>query len=156
MRSAEGGFGKVHVIRFEPGEDVLTGIQSYCEEHRVCNGVVVSGIGSLDGCTFFDPMEIPGKPGCYGYVEPLFRGTPIELVGLSGIICHETDGKIVPHIHASFADKDGNEYGGHLKEGNLVLVTVEVVIAEIEGISMRREMDQLRGVPVLSPEEEEC
>lgn len=156
MKHASGNICSVHVLRLEPGEDVLKSIQRYCEEHDLTNGVVVSGIGSLDGCTFFDPMEIPGKPGCYGYVEPLFRGTPIELVGLSGIICHETDGKIVPHIHASFADKDGNEYGGHLKEGNLVLVTVEVVIAEIEGISMKRELDQLKGVPVLSPEERIC
>ena len=37
-------------------------------EHHILNGVILSGIGSLDGCTFFDPQEIPGKPGCYGYV----------------------------------------------------------------------------------------
>ena len=143
----------IHVLRFEPGEDVLNGIQSYCDDNDIADGVIISGIGSLDGCTFFDPMEIPGKPGCYGYVDPIDKGTPVELVSLSGIICHDPDGTIVPHIHASFADDIGNEYGGHLKEGNRVLVTVEIVIAEIEGIDMKRAVDPAKGVPVLFPKE---
>ena len=59
----------------------------------------------------------------------------------------------MPHIHASFADEKGNEYGGHLKDGNKVLVTVELVIAEIKGVAMTRVLDPSKGVPVLSPEE---
>lgn len=152
MKHASGNICSVHVLRLEPGEDVLKSIQRYCEEHDLTNGVVVSGIGSLDGCTFFDPMEIPGKPGCYGYVTPIDIPSPIELIGLNGIICKDSDGSPVPHIHASFADKNGNEFGGHLKDGNHVLVTVELVIAEIDGIAMNRALDPSKGVPVLSPE----
>lgn len=153
MKSAVGTIKKVHVLRIEPGEDVLLCIQKYCDEHHIINGAVLSGIGSLDGCTFFDPQEIPGKPGLYGYVTPIDRPKPIELVGLNGIICHEPDGKTAPHIHASFADAEGNEYGGHLKEGNCVLVTVELVIAEFEHVCMARRLDPLKSVPVLFPEE---
>lgn len=154
MKYAAGKAGKMHVLRLEPGEDVLGSILEYCRRTSLTSGVMVSGIGSLDGCTFFDPMEIPGKPGCYGYVTPIDKPAPIELVGLNGIICRDEDGTPVPHIHASFADKDGNEFGGHLKEGNRVLVTVELVIAEMEGVTMRRELDPSKGVPVLSPEEQ--
>lgn len=153
MKHAAGEIGKIHVLRLEPGEDVLCSIQKYCEENSLNSGAVISGIGSLDGCTYFDPMEIPGKPGCYGYVTPIDLPSPIELTGLSGIICEDSDRKPVLHIHASFADEKGNEYGGHLKEGNRVLVTVELVIGEFRGIRMNRELDPAKGVPVLKPEE---
>ncbi|MBR7087875.1 MAG: DNA-binding protein [Mogibacterium sp.] len=153
MKHAAGEIGKIHVLRLEPGEDVLNSIQKYCEENNLTSGVMISGIGSLDGCTYFDPMEIPGKPGCYGYVTPIDLPSPIELTGLSGIICGDCEGNPVLHIHASFADEKGNEYGGHLKEGNHVLVTVELVMAEFSGIRMNRELDPAKGVPVLLPEE---
>ena len=109
MKYAAGNIEKVHVLRIQPGEDVLNCIQAYCDQHHILNGVILSGIGSLDGCTFFDPQEIPGKPGCYGYVTAINLPTPIELVGLNGIICAEPSGSAAPHIHACFADKDGNE-----------------------------------------------
>ena len=153
MKYAAGEIERIHVLRLEPGEDVLLSIQKYCEESSLTSGVVVSGIGSLDGCTYFDPMEIPGKPGCYGYVTPIDLPSPIELTGLSGIICADSDNNPVLHIHASFADEKGNEYGGHLREGNHVLVTVELVLGEFRGIRMSRELDPAKGVPVLLPEE---
>ncbi|MEI3306290.1 MAG: PPC domain-containing DNA-binding protein [Dysosmobacter sp.] len=71
MKYAAGAIKRVHVLRIEPGEDVLLCIQKYCDEHKISNGVILSGIGSLDGCTFFDPQEMPGKPGLYGYVTPI-------------------------------------------------------------------------------------
>ena len=153
MKYAAGEIERIHVLRLEPSEDVLLSIQKYCEENSFTSGVVVSGIGSLDGCTYFDPMEIPGKPGCYGYVTPIDLPSPIELTGLSGIICADSDSNPVLHIHASFADEKGNEYGGHLREGNHVLVTVELVLGEFRGIRMSRELDPAKGVPVLLPEE---
>lgn len=152
MKSATGTIKNVHVLRIEPGEDVLLCIQQYCDNNHILNGVILSGIGSLDGCTFFDPQEIPEKPGLYGYVTPIDVPTPIELIGLSGIICAEPNGKAAPHIHASFADAEGAEYGGHLKEGNRVLVTVELVIGELAGVRMSRKPDPIKAVPVLFPE----
>ena len=103
------------------------------------------------------PSSIPRRspePGCYGYVTAINLPTPIELVGLNGIICAEPSGSAAPHIHACFADKDGNEYGGHLKEGNHVLVTVELVIGELSGVKMSRKVDPEKAVPVLFPEQD--
>lgn len=153
MKSARGNIYRMHVLRLEPGEDVLESITEYCNSNGLTNGVIVSGIGSLDGCSYFDPVELPGRPGCYGYVTPIDMPSPIELVGLNGIICADSEGHAAPHIHACFADEKGNEYGGHLKDGNKVLVTVELAIAELDGIRMSREMDPVKGVPVLLPEE---
>ena len=154
MKYASGTLKKVHAIRFEPGEDVMESLQRYCEEQHIGHGVVISGVGSLTGCSFFDPSEIPGKPGLYQYGDPIELPCPIELISMNGIICTDQEGKPSLHIHAAFADEKGNEFGGHFKEGNRVLTTVELVIGEFEHIKMSRAIDPERGVPVFTPTQE--
>ena len=151
MKSAKGSFKNIYAIRFEPGEDVMLGLQKFCEDNSIGHGVIISGIGSLEGCSFFDPSEIPGKPGLYEYGAPIELPCPIELISLGGIICTTEDGKPSLHIHADFADEHGRGFGGHFKEGNRVLTTVELVIGELDGIFMSRAIDPERGVPVFRP-----
>ena len=150
MKHARGELKAVYAVRFEPGEDVMEGLQKFCEENHIGHGVIISGIGSLEGCSFFDPEEIPGKPGMYHYGDPIELPCPIELIAVNGIICTQ-DGKPSLHIHAAFADEQGHEFGGHFKEGNRVLTTVELVIGEFEHINMSRAIDPERGVPVFTP-----
>ena len=151
MKYASGGIKKIYAIRFEPGEDVMLSLQKFCQDNGIGNGVVLSGIGSLRGCSYFDPSELPDKPGLYGYSDAIELPCPIELISLSGIICTESDGSVSLHLHGGFADEKGNQYGGHFKEGNYVLTTVEMVVGEIEGIAMTRGIDPERGVPVFAP-----
>ena len=151
MKFAKGAFKNIYALRLEPGEDVMQSLQRFCEENGVGHGVILSGLGSLQGCSFFDPEELQGKPGLYGYGDPIELPCPIELIAVSGIICTEEDGRISLHVHASFADQTGKEYGGHFKEGNQVLTTVEMVIGELEHIGMCRSVDSERGVPVFHP-----
>ena len=51
------------------------------------------------------------------------------------------------------ADQDGRAYGGHLVEGTKVLLTLDAVIGEIEGVDMCRKMDPELEVPLLSPQQ---
>lgn len=97
MKSAKGTFKNLYALRFEPGEDVMLGLQKFCEDHGIGHGVILSAIGSLQGCSFFDPEELPGKPGLYGYGDPIELPCPIELISMGGIICTEQDGKISLH-----------------------------------------------------------
>jgi hypothetical protein len=151
MKFAKGGFKHIYAVRLEPGEDVMASMQEFCENNGIKKGVIISGIGSLNGCSYFDPEELEGKPGLYGYGDPIELPCPIELITLCGNICTDAQGKVSLHVHASFADEKGLSYGGHFKEGNLVLTTVEMVIGEIEGFDMSRAIDPLRGVPLFTP-----
>ena len=151
MKFAKGSFKNIYAVRLEPGEDVMLSLQKFCEDNNIGHGVIISGIGSLEGCSYFDPSEIPGKPGLYEYGAPIELPCPIELISLSGIICTTADGKPSLHIHADFADEQGRGFGGHFKEGNHVLTTVELVIGELDGIFMSRALDPERGVPVFRP-----
>lgn len=152
MQIAQGKMGRVAVFRLAPGEDVLEGLTKACDELKINNGLILSGIGSLDGATFFDPVILPEKKSKYGYGNPLVLYGPIELVSMSGMICqNDSDGKTLLHVHFALTDQYGNAHGGHLMEGNKVLFTVDAMIAEVEGIKMGRRFDNDLGVFLFNP-----
>ena len=130
---------------------MLLGLEEACKRAGISNGVILSGLGSLDGVRFCNPIYIPEKKAKYGYGEPTYLDEVIELTGLSGIICHDDEGVTNLHVHVTLSDKDGKAYGGHLVEGTKVLLTVDVVVAEIEGLVMGRKFDSELEVPLFAP-----
>lgn len=150
MEMAQGKLGRVIAIRLKPGTDVLLGLTEACERNGINNGVILSAIGSLNGVQFCNPVELPTKAG-YGYGETLHLTGPIELTNASGIICHDDEGNTNLHVHISLSDRHGNAHGGHLVEGTKVLLTTDVIIAEIEGMVMGRKFNEELGVPLFAP-----
>ena len=150
MEMAQGKLGRVVALRLKPGTDVLLGLEEACKRSGINNGVILSAIGSLDSPHFCDVVEVPTKAG-YGYGEVLHLTGPIELTAGSGIICHDDQGNTNLHVHMSLSDRYGNAHGGHLVEGTKVLLTVDVIIAEIEGVVMGRKFDEELEVPLFAP-----
>lgn len=151
MQIAKGSIGNVIVFRLPPGEDILSGLKRACELSDIHNGVILSGIGSLNGARFYDPVSLPQKKAGYGYGEAIILAGPIELINLSGMLCQGEKGETLFHIHCGLSDEHGAAYGGHLIEGNTVLLTVEITIAELTGIHMGRKYDPDLEVYVLNP-----
>lgn len=151
INCVEGTLKRVVAIRLSPQEDVLKSLISVCEKKGIKNGVIISAIGSLDGAKFYDPVVLPEKKAGYGYSDVIELKGPIELLSLNGIICNRND-KILPHLHFSLSDENGKAYGGHVIEGNKVLLTVDMVIGELEGIHMGREYDPELELEIFKPE----
>lgn len=155
ISSARGPLKEVIAFRLKPGDDVLLSIIKVCEENGVKNGVMVTGIGSLKGAKFFNPTPVPTSVSKLGYGYPPqpqeLRTGAIELLSISGIICHNDEGKVSPHIHFSMSDELGCAWGGHMVEGNIVLLTVEIVIGVIDKVDMVRKFNEEVGIPVFSP-----
>ena len=150
MEMAQGKLGRVIAVRLKPGTDVLLGLQEACERNGINNGVILSAIGSRQDPHFCNPVELPTKAG-YGYGETLHLTGPIELTSASGIICHDDEGNTNLHVHMTVTDRHGNAHGGHLVEGTKVLLTVDVILAEIEGLVMGRKFDEELEVPLFAP-----
>ena len=150
MEMAQGKLGRVIAVRLKPGTDVLLGLQEACERNGINNGVILSAIGSLQDPHYCNPVELPTKAG-YGYGETLHLTGPIELTSASGIICHDDEGNTNLHVHMTVTDRHGNAHGGHLVEGTKVLLTVDVILAEIEGLVMGRKFDEELEVPLFAP-----
>lgn len=153
MQFASGSIERIHAMRLAPGEDIMEGLRAACNKAALNNGVILSGIGSLDGAAFLNPVPIAGKKSGYGYGEALRLHGPIELVNMNGMICQGENGEMQFHIHCGLSDQYGNGHGGHLIEGNKVLLTLDVVIGEVGGIIMGRRYDEELEVHVFNPVE---
>ena len=71
IQMAQGGVKKVIAARISPGENVMEGLKQICEKYNINNGVILSGIGSLDGLEYLVPVILPDKKAGYGYGAPL-------------------------------------------------------------------------------------
>ena len=142
MEMAEGRLGRVIALRLKPGTDVLLGLTEACKRAGINNGVILSAIGSLDGVSYCNPVELPTKAG-YGYGEVLHLTGPIELT--------DDARTATRHVHMSLSDRYGNADGGHLVEGTRVLLTVDVMLAEVDGLVMGRKFDNELEVPLFAP-----
>ena len=149
IESAIGKIGNIVAMRMPPGTDVFAGVIEMCEKYNIKDGVIISALGSWSKVTFCNPIDLPN--GKKGYGDPIVFEGNYELTGLSGIICHEKDGKISPHVHLTISDEQGNGYGGHLMPGCIVLLTTDIVIGSFSGIDMGRGFDEKLGVPIFSP-----
>ncbi len=154
IERATGSIKRVVAFRLKPGMDVLKSIEAVCREENITNGAILSGIGSLDGAAFCNPVPLKGAKAGYGYGEPTILYGPIELTAAAGMICHDTDGNILLHVHMSMSDQHGTGHGGHLIEGTKVLLTTDMVIAELDGLVMGRRFDEELGVPLFAPKQQ--
>jgi predicted DNA-binding protein with PD1-like motif len=101
--------------------DVLSGIASLAREHGIGFGFV-NGIGALQTArlAFYDL-----KTRSY---KPIEITEHVELLTCSGNIAIR-DNKPWPHLHAVVSNPDGQTFGGHMVEGNLVLLVEGFVFA---------------------------
>lgn len=151
MMTATGTLKTIIPFRFNPGEDVYRSMEALCREQGITAGVLLSGIGSLDGVRFCDirPLEHE-KCGC-GYGDPITMEGLFELLSISGVIGRAEDGAPNLHLHFTFADGTGRVCGGHMGEGCTVKMTVEGVIGVLDGVAMERKYAPELDVKVLQP-----
>ena len=134
MESAIGAFSEILIIRLEPGCDVLAGIEDACRQYDLKNGAILSGLGGWQRASYFEPTAFPN--GRVGYGTAVVKEGLFSLISVSGLICHEEDGRISPHVHVTLSYGDGTTFGGHLGYGSIVLTTTELVIGRVERIDI--------------------
>ena len=120
---------RVHILRVDPGEDVLESIQRFLQEAGVRQAVVLGGYGTLAAyhLHWVTHNRIP--------TENLFRRGEggIEILSMNGLV---VDGE--PHVHVTLSTPAG-AFGGHLEPGCVAYVLCEVFLAEVEGVSLSRQ-----------------
>ncbi|MDK2372552.1 MAG: DUF296 domain-containing protein [Candidatus Korarchaeota archaeon] len=117
------GVRKVHVIRVDRGEEVVSSVIKACSEAGI-GGAVLSGLGLLSKAKLavFNPEKEE--------YETFDVDTPMELASLAGNVSLR-EGKPFAHIHVVLGNKE-RTVAGHLVEG-YVGGTCEIAIIELEG-----------------------
>lgn len=129
MDSATFSVKKIHVLRIDPGEDVLAVVRKFLADSRVRQAIVLGGYGTLAAhhLHWVKHNRLPSE-NAFGRAQ-----AGIEILAMNGLV---VDGE--PHIHVALATTDGG-YGGHLEEGCITYVLCEIVFAEIDGPVLARE-----------------
>jgi predicted DNA-binding protein with PD1-like motif len=130
---------KTYVLLYEKGEEFMSGLQAFAEQHSL-KASHFTAIGAFSDAVvgFFDRQimdykKIPVKE-------------QVEVLILVGNITL-SDGEYKVHAHVVFGKSDASAIGGHLIEGH-VWPTLEVVVEESPQHMLRRK-DAETGLPLL-------
>lgn len=123
-----------HVLRLDPGEEIIKSISDYCQEEKITCGTI-QAIGAVNQVTlaFFTPKTKE-------YSEQKFTGD-YEVCPLVGNVS-TMDGKIYLHCHINLSGKDYKSFGGHLKAA-YVSATCEIFIMDAGGELHRKKSEEI-------------
>lgn len=136
MESAKMRSGNVYILRVDPGEDVLLSVQSFLDEQKIKQAIILGGYGTLASyhIHWVTRNILPSK-NAFGKGEG-----GIEILAMNGTVVAGE-----PHIHVSLSNEAGS-FGGHLEEGCKAYVVCEIFFLEVTGVKLSRQ-----SVPVDVP-----
>jgi predicted DNA-binding protein with PD1-like motif len=127
-----------YAFRLQRGQDLREEIDIFVKSHHIKAGIILTCVGNLQKAIIRMADE---------RIINTYEGT-FEIVSLVGTLEEGNS-----HIHISISDKDGKTLGGHLKSGSIVGVTAEIVIAELDNLTFKRELDDKTGFEELVVED---
>lgn len=116
--------------RFLPGQDLKKELAKLCFENKIKAGCLVSVVGSLSRIN----IRLANSH------QFLKLDEKFEVLALQGLVSLEG-----LHLHLTVANSQGQVYGGHLMEENIIFTTFEMVLLVMEDIVFHRELDPATG-----------
>jgi len=136
------GQEKTWVVVFETGEEVISRLQRFCEEHNL-SAARFSAIGAFSAATL----------GYFDWSRKEYEEIPVneqvEVLSMLGDVT-EYEGAPKLHVHVVLGKRDGGACGGHLLEA-YVRPTLEIVLTESPA-HLRRCMDRESHLPLINPD----
>lgn len=137
-----GKSGRIVVVRFGDGEDVLGGMATICRQEKI-RAASFNVVGGMRGGRFVVGPETEDMPPI-----PVWRELQEshEAVGFGTIFWHNDQPKI--HFHGAYGKRDSVKVGC-LREGSEAFLVLEVVITEILDVRVIRELDPASGMVLM-------
>jgi predicted DNA-binding protein with PD1-like motif len=124
MISRTASIRRLVMVRLNPGEDILQMLRQAVEENHIQQGLILSGLGSLNRYRVHVVKTTAMPPG-----DVFFEGEgPFDILALTGAILA---GRV--HAHITFSNTE-KALGGHLEEGCRVLTFAVATLAETDAI----------------------
>ncbi|MDK3257257.1 PPC domain-containing DNA-binding protein [Blastococcus capsensis] len=131
-----------HVLVFEPGEEVVSGLTDWATENQI-PGSSFTGVGAFTEATLgyydldrqeYDEIPVDGQ---------------VEVLVLAGDITLDGQGGWKVHGHVVCGRRDGSTVGGHLLRA-VVRPTLELVVTASDRHLQRRQ-DAASGLALIDP-----
>lgn len=128
-----------HILRFDPGEELLSSIQDFCTKNGIKNAWI-DGVGSSGKLTlaYYDLEEQEYKKKEYS--------ERLEIIKISGNISIK-EGETFCHAHGTFGRPDMSTIGGHVSEC-IISATAEIDLRSYSG-TVKREYDKETGLHLI-------
>lgn len=124
------------VLRFDAGEDVISGVEDFCAVRGITGGHF-SAIGASQEAVL----------SYYNLDTKQYEDFPIaerlEITGVSGNVAVR-DGVVAVHAHGTFSNRDFSVVGGHVKR-LVISATGEVILHRLVGV-LTRAYDDVTGL----------
>ena len=126
MRTQVSTGSRLMMVRLNPGDDVLESMRIAVHENDIRNGIILSGVGSLNRYR----VHVVNKP-VLPTEDAFFEGEgPFDILTVTGAIL---EGRVHAHITLSNTE---HALGGHLEEGCTVLTFAMIVIADTPDVEI--------------------
>ncbi len=130
---------KLHTIRLRDKQDLRIELLRFAKENGIHAGSILTCVGGVQPALIRMAGASPKKQDIRTISD---KHEIVSLVGtFSGDDCH---------LHIALSNSEGIVIGGHLKDGSLVSLTAEIVIAEDESSIYAREHDDDTGFTELT------
>ena len=142
MKYQQGSFGRVFLLKFEDGDDLLKEIKTLATRENIKVGTIMllGGIRSAGMVTGPKDAVIPPDPMWVGFNDAR------EVLGFGTLFWKDDE----PMIHLHGAVGRGNEtFTGCIRKDSSVYLVVEAVITELIGINARKVMNEKAGLAML-------
>lgn len=134
--------GRIVVIRFSDGEDVLSGIAQVCRTENI-RAASFNMVGGMKGGRYVVGPETETMPP-----KPMWRALQEshEATGFGTVFWEGDQPKV--HFHGAFGKRDSVK-AGCLREESQAFLVLEVVITEILDVEISRERDPQSGMTLI-------
>jgi predicted DNA-binding protein with PD1-like motif len=129
-----GQFAQILVFRFKYQADLLAGLESMVQQHKIRNAVILSGIGAVRGYHVHTVINRTFPSKNLFVKDPT---APADITNLNGYVI---DGRV--HAHVTLANPD-RAFGGHLEPGTTVFSFAVVTVGVFsDGVDLSRVDDK--------------
>jgi predicted DNA-binding protein with PD1-like motif len=142
MKYAEGGIGRVFLLKFEHGDDLLEELKRFAKEKKIKSGLVHM-VGALERAEIVvGPKRKTMPPEA---VWKRFRDCR-EFLGTGTIFWSGSEPGV--HLHGAIG-RGGKVNVGCVRKGTKAYIVIEAVVLELKGAGARRSMDPASGMALL-------
>jgi predicted DNA-binding protein with PD1-like motif len=148
MKASEVKAGRTFGVTFEHGDDFMSSLTKFCQEHGVRQGYIpmfLAGLAEAEVVGTCEKLADPQAP-----VWATVHVSNVEALGC-GTIARDGDG-IFPHIHVAVGLKEhsATAHASHLVSGKVQFLT-EMLVVEVVAPEMTRPRNpDLYDVPLLT------
>jgi predicted DNA-binding protein with PD1-like motif len=143
MQYSEGSLGRVFILKFENGDNLIGSIENLAREKSIGSGIILF-IGAIQDGQMVTGPEMPVIPPISHWEN---YENAWEVFGMASVYPSDKGPKI--HVHSSLG-RGRESLLGCLREKASVYLIVEAVLFEILGVDARRELDEKSGLYLLS------